>query len=151
MKLNKLKVSGKHPQWCGPSALSIITGRTVNYCAKLCADAANNYRFLQRPHTSRTIKGVYNSEMKIALRSMGFVMKKLDVPMAPTLRAYMAERGGPDWKTTLLLQVGNHYVVANRDSVSDNHAEDFHYQDHPYRLKRVKKIWRIERRKRKVA
>jgi hypothetical protein len=157
MKLNALKVSGKHPKWCGPSALSIITGRTVNYCAKLCAEQANATRhWLRKPHTSRSIKGVYNDEMTHALHKMGFEMTGVDVPWvncrAPTLRAYMAGRGGAEWKGVMLVNVTSHYVVIQKDTVSDNHQQDKHYTEHRYRRKKIDKAWLITRRpRRKMA
>lgn len=168
MKLNALKVVAKHPKWCGPSAMSIITGRTVNYCAKLCANEANFGRDLRRLHTSRTIKGVYNSEIERALGKMGFQMIPVDVPLIkskkvffkpgeaqynkPTLRAYMAGRGGAEWKGVMLVNVTGHYVVVHKDTVSDNHQQDMHYSEHKYRRKKIDRMWLIKRKpRRKLA
>lgn len=166
MKLNQIKVIGKHRKWCGPAALSIITGRSVNFCAGLIAKARNRtgyrgYNWHNGKGSSRQVKGTYDHELKYALNKMGFKMTRIKIPMKhhkhqvyavnqaafvkPTLRAYMAERGGKEWKGTMLLEVTGHYVVARRDVISDNHAQDKHYTDHPMRRKIVKDGWLIER------
>ena len=125
MKLNKLKISGKHPKWCGPAALSIITGRTVNHCAKLIATKRNRYKDWYRGKgTSKQVKGCYNSEMKHALIKMGFTMERVEIPrhhhrhqvmsfnpdpfVMPTLHRYMRERGGEQWKAVMLVNVTDH-------------------------------------------
>jgi len=153
MRLNTVKKPRDgSTTWCGPGALSIITGRTVKYCAKLCAEAAGWNRYTKRPHTAKTIKGVYHEEMKSALNKMGFTMTPAlligrdERYNRKTLRAYMAGRGGPEWKAVMLVCAGNHYVVINRDTVSDN-QETAHYSKHKNRLKRIHYAWIIERKK----
>lgn len=161
MKLNKLKTIGKHPKWCGPSALSIITGRSVNHCAKLIAKQRNRCGWRYGKGTGKQIRGCSNYQMRRALAAMKFSMTRIAIPLKhhkhqvyavneaafvePTLRAYMAGRGGPEWKATMLLEVTHHFVVVNRDTVSDNHAQDKHYTEHPMRRKIVRDGWLIER------
>jgi hypothetical protein len=165
MKLNALKVSGKHPKWCGPSALSIITGRTVNYCAKLIADDRNETeRWRQRKVTSKMVKGASNDEVIWALQRMGFDAKRVEIKrvpgqgresqrrLMPTLHRYMRERGGAEWKGVMLVNVTSHYVVIHKDTVSDNHQQDKHYTEHRWRRKKIDKAWLITRRpRRKMA
>ena len=163
MKLNQLKVSGKHPKWCGPSALSIITGRTVNYCAKLCAARKNRRGWRRGKGTSKQVKGVNDYDMKFALNKMGFDMTRVEIPMRchphqvmsynpepfvmPTLHRYMRERGGEQWKGLMLVNVTQHYVVVHKDTVSDNHQEDKHYTEHRWRRKKIEQAWLISRRR----
>jgi hypothetical protein len=83
-------------------------------------------------------------------------MTGVDVPWvncrAPTLRAYMAGRGGAEWKGVMLVNVTSHYVVIHKDTVSDNHQQDKHYTEHRYRRKKIDKAWLITRRpRRKMA
>jgi len=164
--LKPIKTIGKHPTWCGPSALSILTGRTINYCAKLIADERNTQRWRQRKVTSRMVKGSSNDEVRWALNKMGFELIRVEVPLKhhkhqvyavnqaafvrPTLRAYMAERGGEQWKTPMLINVTGHYVTALKDEVSDNHSTS-HYSKHPHRLKKIEKMWIVRRKRSKVA
>ena len=158
MKLNQLKVSGKHPKWCGPSALSIITGRTVNYCAKLIADRKNHYGWRRGRGTSKQVKGTSNSEMRDALDVMGFELIPVEIPRhrlnrqvlgkghtMPTLHRYMRERGGDQWKGLMLVNVTSHYVVVHKDTVSDNHQQDKHYTEHRWRRKKIDRAWLISR------
>ena len=146
MKLNTLKTIGKHPRWCGPSALSILTGRSINHCASLIAKERNRRGYWRNGKgTSKQVKGTYTSEMSRALHSMKFSMNRIRLPRGKTLRAYMAGRGGKEWKANMLLEVTNHYVAVNRDMVSDNHSQDDHYNDHPMKRKIVRDGWLIER------
>jgi len=166
MKLNQLKVSGQHPKWCGPSALSIMTGRTVNHCAKLIAWERNTrigwFSWYKGKGSSKQVKGVDNSEMKRALSKMGFIMERVEIPrhhhrhqvmsinpdpfVMPTLHRYMRERGGSDWKAVMLVEVTGHYLVINRDTVSDNHQQDKHYTKHRWSLKKIARAWIVKRK-----
>jgi len=165
MKLNTLKTSGKHPMWCGPSALSIITGRTVNYCAQLIADQRNSWGWYKGKGTGKQVKGVANNEMLRAFRKMGYDMKRVKIPrhhhrhqvmsinpapfVMPTLHRYMRERGGEQWKGVMLINVTDHYVVAHRDMICDNRTPA-HYTKHRCRRQKIQKAWlitRIPRRK----
>ena len=165
--LKTLKKIGKHPTWCGPSALSILTGRSVNHCARLIAKRRNKKRgWYNGKGTSKQVKGSSNHEVKMALDAMGFEMIEVKVPLkhhkhqvyavnqaafvTPTLRAYMAERGGEQWKTPMLINVTGHYVTALKDEVSDNHSTS-HYSKHPHRLKKIEKMWIVRRKRSKVA
>ena len=160
MKLHPTKTIGKHPLWCGPSALSIMTGRTVNYCAKLIADQRNRHGWYRGRGSSKQVRGVSNLAMKMALQKMGYRMVNIGVPLRchkhqvmsvnpepfvkPTLFQYMSERGGPDWKKTVLIECGNHYVVASHDTVADNTQPlGCHYSDHHAKRKRVANIWLV--------
>lgn len=154
MKLNALKVSGKHPTWCGPSAMSIISGRTVNHCAKLIAGNRNRRpawenSWYKGRGSSKQVKGCGNGEVKRGLLQMGFVMERVREPgmYRETLRSYMAGRGGPNWKGVMLVNVTDHYVVINRDTVSDNHQQDKHYTEHRWKLKRIENAWIIRRKR----
>lgn len=153
MKLNALKVSGKHPTWCGPSAMAIISGRTVNHCAKLIATERNARAgwnsWYGGKGSSKQVKGAGNGEVLRGLRKMGFSMERADRDgmYGKTLRAYMAGRGGPNWKETMLVNVTDHYVVINRDTVSDNHQQDKHYTEHRWKLKKIESAWIIRRKR----
>jgi len=160
MKLHPTKTTGKHPLWCGPSALSIMTGRTVNYCAKLVADRRNRRGWHRGRGTSKQVKGVDNLEMRLALKKMGYRMVVVDVPklnhrhqvmsinpepfVQPTLFQYMSARGGPNWKKTMLLEVTGHYVVVNRDTVADNRTPlGCHYSKYRWKKMRVREAWLV--------
>lgn len=151
-KLNELKTIGKHPIWCGPSALSMLTGRSINHCAKLIAQRRNSWGWYRGKGTSKQVKGVDNHEMFRALEAMRFTYTPVTIRRTsgfrmPTLRHYMAGRGGQPWKEMMLIEVTGHYVVACRDIVSDSHQQDVHYSEHCNRLMRVKRAWIVKRSK----
>jgi len=165
MKLKSITKLGPHPEWCGPSALSALTGRSINHCAKLIAKNRNVWKgWYNGKGTSKQVKGVEHDEMQIALHAMKFSMTPVKMPlkhhkhqvyavnqaafMPLTLRAYMAGRGGEQWKGSMLLNIGNHYVTVHKDIVSDNHAT-CHYSEHPHRLKRIVKGWIVKPRKKR--
>lgn len=148
--LKPLTKIGAHPTWCGPSALSILTGRSINHCARLIAKRRNRYGWYNGRGTSKQVKGSSNSEVRDALAAMGFDMIRTKVPRIngryPTLRAYMAGRGGSEWKTPMLINVTGHYVTALKDEISDNFTAA-HYSSHPHRLKKIETMWLIRRRR----
>ena len=158
MKLKPKKTIGSHPEWCGPSALSLLTGRSVNHCARVIAKIRNERGCWHRGRgTSKQVKGVDDWEMKRALHRMGFSMKSVKIALgykkghvlgfpteAPTLRKYMAGRGGDEWKNAMLICVTGHYMVAHKDAVADNHHSETHYSKHPNRLKKVRAGWIVK-------
>ena len=101
-------------------------------------------------------------EMKHALIKMGFTMERVEIPrhhhrhqvmsfnpdpfVMPTLHRYMRERGGEQWKAVMLVNVTDHYVVINRDTVSDNHQQDKHYTEHRWNRKKIDKAWIVKRK-----
>lgn len=140
MKLKTLKKLGKHPTWCGPSALSILTGRSINHCARVIAKQRNDWGWYNGRGSSKQVRGTHTREVRKALDSMGFMMVPVKIPKGVTLRSYMAGRGGEQFKNSMLLEVTRHWMSAHMDVVSDNHGTD-HYSKHPKRLKRMVRGW----------
>lgn len=166
MKLKPLKKIGNHREWCGPSALSILTGRSINHCARIIAKRRNaRGRWYDGKGTGKQVRGTWFSELRDVLQVMGFELERVNIPrkhhqhqvmsinpkpfVVPTLRAYMAERGGDEWKNAMLLETSNHWMTARRDTVSDNFGT-YHYSEHPGRLKRVYDGWIVRTKRRKV-
>ena len=65
-----------------------------------------------------------------------------------TVRAYMAERGGEQWKNAMLLEVTGHWMAAHRDKLSDN-SQSCIYSKHKHRLKRVVDGWIVKTAKKR--
>jgi hypothetical protein len=131
MKLNTLKPGKgfeKRIHWCGPAALALITGRTLKHCHRLLAQI--------RGIDQRYLKGVQNYEMKRALTRMGYM---------PTLRQWIEEDMKTRvWRGVVLVNVTNHYVVAHRGLVADNHwKEPVPPVVHHAGRKRVEQAWLI--------
>lgn len=159
MKLNEVRHAKRGPKlktWCGPTALSIITGRTIDHCAKLCADKANQIRIrndgwgwrdLKRKHTARTIKGTYEREVVHALQVMGYRAYRVELPMPrETLLRYMRNRGGAEWRDVMLVVAGNHWLVLHKDTIADSlRPGGVHYEEHPKRYSKLTWARRIRK------
>jgi hypothetical protein len=151
MKLKTKTKIGQHPGWCGPSALSILSGRSINHCAKLIATERNRRGYWYNGRgTSKQVKGTHTGELRKALAKMGMTMKEIETPRnyhkhhqfgfpteTVTLRRYMAERGGEQWKSAMLLEVTDHWVVVRKDYVSDS-IQSGHYDKHWAKGKKVR-------------
>jgi hypothetical protein len=124
MKLNTLKPGKgfeKRVHWCGPAALALITGRTLKHCHNLLAKVSHK--------EPRYLKGVSNTAMHRALRSMGYKVTGIAIPLRegkktmhmPTLRQWIDEDMKTRvWRGVVLVNVTRHYVVAHRGLVADN-------------------------------
>ena len=155
MKLNTFKPTKGIRNWCGPTALSILTGRTVGYCAKICAEQANGLRRRYkngRWHpvvklTAKTIKGVKDSEMVWAAIKMGFRLREVSRIYPPkTLFRIMEDMKTALWKEALLINVTDHYVVAQRGICYDNYdVTGTDSRKFWCRKKKVHNIWIVER------
>ena len=152
MKLNTLNTKGfTKRHWCGPSALAIITGRTLNYCHNKLARI--------KGIEPRYLKGVYNRQMRLALAEMGYEIENVNIPLRagkrtmhmPTLKQYiMNEQTTADMRSVLLINVTNHYVVAQGGKIADNHCPDpIDVIAHHSASKRIYLAWRITKRKAK--
>jgi hypothetical protein len=98
-------------QFCGPAALSLITGRSVDDCVSVL----KNVR-----HSSQVVKGVYNGEMREALNHLGYRMHVLPVRGRPTLARLLRSlrERGPEY--IFLINTTGHYVVLRGRKIYDN-------------------------------
>ena len=134
MKIKVFQPTAGFREWCGPTALSILTGRTLGFCAKLGADARNRTRQVFSPWamahgvrktTPKMIKGMANHEMLVALNHMGFKYEKIPSSWrGKTLFRVMEEMATKDWRSAILFNVTDHYVVTQLGQVIDNHCTD---------------------------
>ena len=152
MKLNRLNTTGfTKMHWCGPTALAIITGRTLNYCHNKLAKL--------RGIKPRYLRGVGNRQMRLAFAEMGYEMENVNIPLRagkrtmhmPTLKQYiMNEQSTADMRSVLLINVTNHYVVAQGGKIADNHCPNpIDVIAHHSASKRIYLAWRITKRKAK--
>jgi hypothetical protein len=129
--------------YCGPAAIALLTGRHVDDVAYVLREMSGR----------RAIKGVNNRWMVAALASMGRMA--LPVPtgaiarggLAPTLTQALAgclKGRRPD--AAFLLIVTGHYVVIQGRKLWDNkHPDGVYLGECPYRRKRVKAVWAVEK------
>jgi len=144
MKLNTLKSEtfGKKIKWCGPTALAIISGRSLKFCHNKLARLE-----WKEP---RYLKGVGNGSMLAALREMKFLPRRIDAAHGLTLRKYIEEvQTTEHFRGVMLVNVTHHYVVISKGLVVDNRngSEPLPVKDHPTWRKRIVKAWHIKAKK----
>jgi len=141
MKLNTLKAeSWNKTKWCGPTALAIITGKTLKYCHNKLARLE-----WKKPHY---LQGVSNGSMILALREMGYVVKCIDDAWSKTLRQYIEEKQATShFRGVMLVNVTGHYVVISKGMVADNHQwTPRPVREHPMWRKKIKRAWIIRKK-----
>jgi len=142
MKLNTLKAEtfGKKIKWCGPTALAIISGRSLKFCHNKLAKIAGK--------EPRYLKGAYNWQMLYALKEMKLRASGIDAAYGLTLRKYIEEvQSTEHFRGVMLVNVTDHYVVISKGLVVDNRngSEPLPVKDHPMWRKRIVKAWFIKR------
>lgn len=143
MKLNTLRAENwDKTKWCGPTALSIITGRTLKYCHNKLARLE-----FKKP---RYLKGVSNYSMLCALSNMGYKHERVQViPGRTTLRRYVEEIQSTDeFRSVMLINVTSHYVVLHKGMVADNRNDGTAtpVRNHHAWRKQIKRAWIIRKR-----
>jgi len=131
----------KHPptgrnHFCGPSALSILTGLDTGRCAAL----------LRRVGGRARIKGAYHSEMRTALRELGIETMTSHWPIGgkPTLVQWSRNTRATRGDGTFLITVGNHYaVVQGRRFACGWTKKPIPLGQAPKRRRRVTAVWSL--------
>ncbi len=122
--------------YCGPAALSLLTGKSVDEVA-----AALRERF-----NRRAIFGVTGVAMREILRQYGHDPSPvLTDGSRPTLARFlrMTKDRGPGER--FLINVTGHYLVLRGRKLYDNkNPEGVFVRQYAHRRKRVKAAWRIE-------
>lgn len=102
--------------WCGPSALSILTGRTYED-----ADAA-----LRRIMAREEITYSHDIALMLALGEFGYKAASVALgdryQSAPTLRRYLDERPGAERAVPLMVFVTGHVLCAHMGWLCDNQS-----------------------------
>lgn len=142
----KVKRGERSNSFCGPAALSLITGKHVDKCVQ----EVHHYRRNWSPERRHTVRGMSNWEMTWTLGRLGFQQSKLCLPKQnPTLVAFMRwlkrqERWSA--KKVYLINVTGHYVVMKGIKLFDNrNPEGVFFGKYNHRRWRVKHVWEIRR------
>lgn len=109
----------KAEQWCGPSALSLITGAPL-------AETTKRFAYMQG-EAYQKLSGVYAEELLLALWEQGWKAENVGLldrypklQMGPTLARYMRERPKIEVINKLLINVTGHFIVAHGRYLFDN-------------------------------
>jgi hypothetical protein len=124
-------------QWCGPSALCLVTG--IEYDAAI---------LLLKEITDRNlIKGTSTMTMRAAFERLGWRMEtKPPHNPLPTLAAWLRERSGELRSATVLVEVTNHWMVVEGRKGGDSATDGpVWLSDLPNRRARVRGIHVLHR------
>jgi hypothetical protein len=146
-RLKPVRNPDKIKTWCGPGALSILTGNRVEYCARKIAKVRNEARRTSW-FTPKRIQGVQNYEMRHALEQMGYQMIKLldveDITLGRWIDTYCTKHH----RAIILVNVTDHYVVTHLGQVNDNRSKrPCPVQEHSSRRCKIQNAWIIQRRR----
>jgi hypothetical protein len=120
--------------WCGPSAVSVITGLPYIDSLNLMKDRRGN---------TRALKGTSNNEVRAALLRRGYVLAFSPLPDdKPTLARWLRERPKEKVREMALLVVSNHYIVVHGRKACDGWTKSPVFtSEFPKRRRRVEKVW----------
>ena len=136
----------KTQRFCGPGALSAITGRTAE-----CGAAWIN---VERGRPAwRLVQGCSNHQVRRALRKLGYIARRQYVCnvitrsgrfLKPTVMQWLDQRIHKS--ATYLVVVTGHYVVVRGNQLVDNqHGNPVHVERSKHIRKRVRMVFIIER------
>ena len=109
----------KSKEWCGPSALCLLTGCTLVQATQLLTRISG--------HSYQEFQAVWDEEMIIALNEMGYTAKDLNVrarypdhTYGPTLKRFMHERQPFEVANPMLISIHGHLLAAHWGLMGDN-------------------------------
>jgi hypothetical protein len=151
--MNAPKQTGNGTMYCGPAALSIITGKTVEELglAGRKGMRENEVKSILFRNGFKTTGIVFKQDSFSRTRHdpywVDFVHDEI-VFMGPTLAKFLRERTPDQRRKTMIITAGNHFVVVELDWLTDNHHTDgIAISDYPHRRRRVRDAMIVERRK----
>lgn len=149
---DKMRVQAHGTQFCGPAALSVLTGQTVTACEDVLRKVSERLRDKKR------ITGTRGIEILHALNAMGFdVDERTLVPHQVAVRGMMkgptfkqwrkdtAEKRKPD--DLIFLGTGHHWFVLKGRTVWDNkYTEGVSVGKYGHARGRVEQAWIVRER-----
>jgi hypothetical protein len=131
-----------HNRYCGPAAVSIITGRTAE-CAVRWMLVARGYEPGER---NGGIKGSWATEVGRALHALGY---KLDAGEdwlrdRPTLARWLRDRTPAQRARTYLVSAGHHFLVVRGNKIACSlTGAPVNLRAYPHRRYRVRHYYRV--------
>ena len=131
--------------WCGPSAVSILTGISLVRATEL----------MTRIHGSTydELQGVWPEDVILALRELGYTVEPVDIvgrypelTHGPTLERFLRERHAGEYMSPLLVEVDGHLLTAHMAWACDNWVnKPVPIERFPKRGRLVKGAWQVRR------
>lgn len=148
-RLKPVRNPEKIATWCGPAAISILTGNRVEYCARKIAKFRNNGN--NKGYWSvRRVKGMGNFEMRYILDFMGYQLIRLHDHdcKGKTLQGWINTYSSKYHRAICLVNMTHHYVVTHLGQVADNRVpEGCPIAEHSSRRCKIYCIWIIKKRR----
>lgn len=130
-----------HNRYCGPAAVSIITGRTAE-CAVRWMLVARGYEPGER---NGGIKGSWASEVSRALHALGYTLGMgRCVEGRPTLARWLRERTPAQRARTYLVSAGQHFLVVRGNKIACGlTGSPVNLRAYPHRRKRMQTVYPV--------
>lgn len=144
--MNYLRVRYDHPTWCGPVAVALLTGCTVNEAAQQFANVKNvltKTHFSFTRDSSKSVEGVSNRETELVLDLLGFELFDVNCANGIRVHDFVCEFYG-DFK--MLIAVSHHYLVAHHTLLYDSNLQHVRPKNHPYGSKVVERAWHVQKK-----
>lgn len=128
-------------RYCGPAAVSIITGRTAE-CAVRWMLVARGYEPGER---NGGIKGSWASEVGRALHALGYTLGMgRGVENRPTLARWLRDRTPAQRARTYLVSAGSHFLVVRGNKVACSlTGAPVNLRAYPHRRYRVRSYYPV--------
>tara|TARA_Y100001973_G_C5022992_1_gene244121 strand:+ start:190 stop:633 length:444 start_codon:yes stop_codon:yes gene_type:complete len=102
--------------WCGPSAVSTLTGAPLIHTHSRAAFYQNQ--------AMKKVKGMYNEEVILLLREQGYGVRQIDLTerfeTQPTINMFMKSRTPYEFAMPILLGITNHFISVHMNWACDN-------------------------------
>jgi len=147
MRLHTVKHDRPHTLWCGPAALSALTGKPTSECIRTICSA------LKQPPGSKGLIGVANTDMFYALELLGYETEKVfdwdrsGVQRRRTITLAEFVSRFRDCSDPFLVNTTGHYVVTKGARFVDSYQQRPKLVAKSYRRDslRVHRAWAIRR------
>jgi len=132
------KVQTGNNQFCGPAALSVISGHSVDYCAKVIGDIIGK--------APDKVKGVFPADLFKAAKKLRIDYKEIEMSGSLYFVATCLAHKGT---ATYLVTLPRHYIVIEvtldrQLFICDNHTKEPLNLANSARLsQRIEKIWKV--------
>lgn len=139
VKLNLYQIQHCNNKYCGPSAISALTGLPTNQCTAIIREVNDH---------GNAVRGFGPQPMLRTLYALGIgarqVRDKADKTQKKNLRTWVKDHSKGD--DIYLVIAGNHWIIVNGKHAMCGWTKDLVYvDDHPFARKFVTDVWKLAR------
>jgi hypothetical protein len=132
--------------YCGPSAISAVTGVSITWIEETAAFLHNVRNPYGRTRTARGIKGMYEQEVIATLHHLGFDV--IQHPLAPrtTFGQWLRKRDGEMRRAKCIVLVTGHYLAVHGLEVFCSNQGPKTEASTRYKRSRVQRVFEVRKR-----